>query len=335
MESRLVSINILTYNGQKFIKDCLESVFNQTYKNVGILVIDNGSTDNTLEIISKFVLHSRISVGLIKNKKNLGFAAGHNIGIRNCKGDYIICLNQDLVLDKDFVKEVIKEFEKSPKIGSVQGKIYQLNNKKKTKIIDTVGSIIFKTGEVNDQGQGEKDKGQYDSLKEVFSVNGVAPAYRRTALNDVKLKHEYFDENFFSYAEDVDLGWRLRWRGWKTSFNPKAIIWHDRTSAKIATGGWSIFRKIRKSQSFWIRKMGWRNQWLLFIKNQSLPNAIRFLYWFLLRQVKFFFYLLFFEPKVLICILEIIKLLPKMLRKRRIIMKNRRINSVQICKWFK
>jgi GT2 family glycosyltransferase len=322
---------------------------NQTYKNVEVLIVDNGSTDNTLKIISKFVSHSYIGIELIKNKKNLGFAQGHNIGIEKSRGEFIVCLNQDLILDKDFIKEIVKTFEKNPKIGSVQAKIYQLNKGDpsrlaearrreagKTKIIDTIGSIIFKTGEINDQGQGEKDNRQYDSLSEVFAVNGVAPGYRRKALNDVKLKNEYFDKNFFSYAEDVDLAWRMRWKGWLAKFNPKAIAWHDRTSSKIATGGWSVFRRIRKSQSFWIRKMGYRNQWLLFIKNQSFAIALKFLFWFKLRQVKLFFYLLFFEPSVLILsILELIPLIPKMLIKRRIIMKNRRISNKEMSKWFR
>ena len=335
MESKLVSINILTYNSEKYIENCLNSVLTQTYPNVEVLVIDNNSSDDTVAKIQnlKFKIQN---FRFIENSINLGYTGGNNTGIKQSRGEYVVLLNPDVVLDKDFIKEINKSFEKNPKIGAIQAKIYQLNNHKKTKIIDTVGSIIFKTGEVNDQGQGEKDKGQYNSLKEVFSVNGVAPAYRRTALNDVKLKHEYFDENFFSYVEDVDLGWRLRWKAWKTGFNPNAIIWHDRTSAKIATGDWSVFRKIRKSQSFWIRKMGWRNQWLLFIKNQSFSNALKFLYWFTLRQTKLFLYLLFFEPKVILSsIPEIILLLPKMLKKRRIIMKNRRVSNKEMGKWFR
>jgi len=337
MEPKLVSINILTYNGQKYIEDCLKSVLAQTYKDVEILVIDNASVDDTLKVISKI----RPKIRIICNNKNLGFAKGHNIGIRKSRGEYIVCLNQDLVLDKNFIQEIIKKFEKNSKIGSVQAKIYQLNNGQRTKIIDTVGFSIFKTGRVIDTGQGLKDKGQYDPLNasgqaEIFGVNGVAPAYRRAALNDVKLEEEYLDEDFFCYAEDIDLAWRMRWKGWKAILATKAVAWHDRTSAKESSGGWVTFRKIRKSQSFWVRKMGWRNQWFLFLKNQSLVNAIKFLYWFILRQTKLFLYLLFFEPKVIFSsIPEIIFLLPKMLKKRRIIMKNRRISNKEIGRWFK
>ena len=334
--NKLVSINILTYNSEKYIKDCLKSVFNQTYKNLEVLVIDNNSKDKTREILREIKGNQRV----ILNEKNLGYTGGNNIGIRNSKGEYVILLNPDVVLDKDFVKEIVKSFEKNPKIGAIQAKIYQLNQGKKTKIIDTIGLSIFKTGRIIDTGQGLKDSstslGTSSKLKEVFAVNGNAPAYRRIALNDVRLKDQYLDQDFFCYAEDVDLSWRLRWRDWLLVFAPKAIVWHDRTSAKTSEGGWKLFRQVRKSQSFWIRKMGYRNQWLLFIKNQSLFNALKFLYWFTLRQVKLFLYLLFFEPKVIFSsIPEIIFLLPKMLKKRRIIIKNRKISNKEMGKWFK
>lgn len=330
-KNKLVSINILTYNSEKYIKDCLNSVLNQTYPNIEILVVDNASQDNSLKILEKF----KEEIKLIKNKKNTGYTGGNNLGMKNSRGEYIILLNPDVILDKDFVKEVVKAFEKDSKIGSVQGKIYQLNKGQKTKTIDTVGFTILKSGKILDTGQGIKDEGQYSNVKEIFGVNGNAPTYRREALNDVKLKDDYFDEDFFCYGEDIDLAWRMRWRGWKAVLANNALVWHDRTSSKTANAGWTVFKQVRKSQSLWMRKISWRNQWFLFIKNQSFFNAIKFLPWFILRQTKLFLYLLFFEPKVLVCIKDIIKLLPKILKKRRIIMKNRKISNKQIGKWFK
>lgn len=334
MESKLVSINILTYNSEKYIEKCLESVLNQTYKNLEILLTDNASTDKTLEIIRNIRMPIR-KIRIAVNKKNLGYTGGNNIGIKQSRGEYVILLNPDVILDKNFVKEVINEFEKDPKIGSVQAKIYQLNNGKKTKIIDTIGFTVFKTGKILDTGQGFKNSGQYDNIKEIFGVNGNAPAYRRKALDDVKLEEEYLDEDFFCYAEDIDLAWRMRWKGWKAILTTKAFLWHDRTSSKTADAGWLVFKQVRKSQSFWVRQIGWRNQWFLFIKNLSLINFIIFFPRFFLRQAKLFFYLLIFETKVLGCIIDIIKLTPKMLKKRRIIMKQRKISNKKMRKWFK
>ncbi|MFZ5559724.1 MAG: glycosyltransferase family 2 protein [Patescibacteria group bacterium] len=323
MDSKIVSINILTYNGQKFIEACLNSVLKQTYPNIEVLVVDNNSTDNTIEKVKEILREFKGNQRVILNKRNLGFAGGHNIGIRESRGKYIVCLNQDVVLDKDFVKYGVEATEEDKRIGSVQAKVLQLNNGIRTNIIDTVGFTVFKSGKILDTGQGEKDKGQYDSLIEIFGVNGVAPFYRREALNDVKLGKEYFDEDFFCYAEDFDLAFRFRWNGWKCIYSPKAILWHDRTSSKSAGGGWKEFRMIRKSQLLWMRKISWRNLWLAFIKN--LPLSSFFKLPFLKRQIKFFFYLFFFEPKVLFSIFEIIKLMPRMLSKRKIIMKNKNV----------
>jgi len=319
--NKLASIIILTYNSAKYIENCLGSVFNQTHKNFEILVIDNNSKDETMSRIERIGNNAKIE--LILNKENTGYAAGNNLGIRKSRGEYIFLVNPDVVLDTGFVKEIIDEFEKDSTVGSMQGKIYQLIGNQKTKIIDTLGFEVFKSGRIIDKGQGNKDNGKYDEKKEIFGVNGAVPAYRRRALNEVKLREEYLDEDFFCYVEDIDLAWRLKSMGWKSFFLPTAIAWHDRTSSKSISGGWKKFRETRKSQSLWMRKISWRNTWLLFVKN--LPFSWFFRPQFLKRQIKFFFYLLFFEPRVLFSVFEIIKLLPKMIKKREVILSRKKI----------
>lgn len=329
--NKLVSIIILTYNSEKYIENCLKSVSGQTYDNIEVLIVDNNSKDNSVEII-KNCLSAEASAQagnfrFIENPINLGYAGGNNIGIKQSRGEYVILINPDVVLDKNFVQEIVSEFEKDPKIGSVQGKIYQMNKGVKINIIDTVGFEFFKSGRIIDKGQGEQGNGQYNKSCEIFGVNGAAAVYRRETLNDVELKEEYFDEDFFCYAEDFDLACRARLRGWKSIFNPKAIAWHDRTSSKSVSGGWKEFRRTRKSQSLWMRRISWRNMWLAFIKN--LPLKSFFHPQFLKRQIKFGLYLLFFESRVLLAKFSIIKLLPKMIEKRKFIMKNKKINYVR------
>lgn len=325
--NKLVSIIVLTYNAEKYIKDCLQSIFAQTYKNIEILIIDNVSKDNSVQIVKNIAQDAEIPIQIIENKRNTGYAGGNNLGIEKSRGEYVFIVNPDIVLDENYIEIIVKEFEKNPKIGSVQGKIYQINNGNKTKIIDGVGFEFFKSGRVIDKGQGEKDEGQYNQPCEVFGVNGASAAYRRETLNDVKLKEEYFDEDFFCYAEDFDLAWRANWKGWKCIFSPNAILWHDRTSSKSIGGGWKEFRETRKSQSLWLRKISWRNTWLAYIKNFPLKSF--FYPQFLKRQIKFCLYLLFFEPKVLLAKFEIIKLLPKILKKRKLILKNKKVNYVR------
>lgn len=313
--NKLVSIIVLTYNSEKYIGDCLKSIINQTYRNTEILIVDSNSKDNSVEIAKRILEGYYGNQQIILNDKNLGYAKGNNLGIKQSKGEYIIILNPDVVLDKNFVQEVVGRFEENSKIGSIQAKVYQLNNNQATRIIDTVGFKFFKSGRIIDIGQGKEDETQYDKSSEIFGVNGTAPAYRRVALNSIRLKEEYFDEDFFMYVEDFDLAWRLNSRNWLAIFEPRAIAWHDRTSSKLISGGWKEFRKTRKSQPLWLRKISWRNMWLTYIKN--LPLKSFFCPQFLKRQIKFSLYLAFFEPRVLLAKFQIIKLLPKMLKKRK------------------
>ena len=134
MKNPLVSVNILTYNGENLIEQCLKSVLNQTYPNIEILVIDNASTDRTVEEIRN-PKHEIRNIRVIENKENLGFAAGHNLGIRESRGEYVLCLNQDVVLDKDFLKYGVEAMEKDGEIGSVQGKLLKIQNPKSKQLI--------------------------------------------------------------------------------------------------------------------------------------------------------------------------------------------------------
>jgi len=313
--NKLVSIIVLTYNSEKYIEGCLESIFAQTYKNVEIVVIDNNSKDDSVKLLKEKLKNYKGNQRVIINKENSGYVGGNNAGIKESRGEYVVIVNPDVILKDNYIQEVVNEFEQNPQIGSVQGKYYQLNNGIKTKIIDTVGFKFFKSGRLIDEGQGDEDVGQYEEKREVFGVNGNAAAYRRKTLNDIKYKEEYFDEDFFCYAEDFDLAWRAKTKEWKCVYAPQAILWHDRTSSKTISGGWKTFRAIRKSQPFWIRQISWRNTWLTFIKN--LPLKSFFHPQFIKHQIKLNLYLLFFEPKVLLAKFKIIKLLPKMLKKRK------------------
>ena len=188
--NKLVSVNILTYNAQDLIGSCLESVLKQNYANIEILIVDNASSDNTLRQIAKSKKqNTKFPLRVIGNKRNLGFTAGHNQGIRKSNGEYVLCLNQDVILDKNFVKNAVKTMEVDGKIGAVQGKLYKTTRDtwetqpptSKQGILDSTGLLMFKNRRIVSRGQGEKDKGQY-KRDEIFGVDGAAPLYRRKAL---------------------------------------------------------------------------------------------------------------------------------------------------------
>ena len=121
VKNKLVSVNILTYNAQDLIGSCLKSVLKQTYDNIEVLVIDNASIDKTLDVVRKISPKIRI----IRNENNLGLSIGYNTGIRESKGEYVLCLNQDVVLDKDFIKNTVEAMEIDDKIAVVQGKLFK------------------------------------------------------------------------------------------------------------------------------------------------------------------------------------------------------------------
>ncbi|MEA2089021.1 MAG: glycosyltransferase [Patescibacteria group bacterium] len=134
-----VSINLLTYNGEKYLHDCFNSILAQDYKNFALLIIDNNSSDNSAEIIKKFqtkFADSQIDFRFIQNKKNLGFIKGHNQAIELSDSKYILVLNQDLILAENYLKKIVEFMESCPDCGSATGKILRLTNKQKIDIID-------------------------------------------------------------------------------------------------------------------------------------------------------------------------------------------------------
>jgi GT2 family glycosyltransferase len=234
----IVSIVIVNYNGKEFLKDCLESIYGQSYHNFELILVDNGSTDDSVQ----FVRESFPEAIIIENKKNLGFAKANNQGIKISKGKYIALLNNDTVVDKDWLKNLTKVAESSSnpplppfakggmggfsdkiisgKVGMWAGKILSLEN---PHIIDSVGGLMISNdGIAKGRGRLERDIGQYDREEEVFIPSACAALYRKRMFDEVGL----FDEDFFAYCEDTDLGLRARLAGWKTISAPKAVVYH-------------------------------------------------------------------------------------------------------------
>jgi len=327
--NKLVSINILTYNGQDLIEPCLNSVLKQTYKNFEVLVIDNASDDETLKRAKNF------PVKTIENKKNLGFSAGHNIGIKKSRGGYVLCLNQDIVLDKDFIKHAVEAMKKDDKIGSVQCKLLRIRdiNRPKSKTIDHTGLVILKNRRVIARGQGEKDKGQYKA-GEIFGVDGAAPLYRRKALEDIKIDDEYFDEDFFAYKEDVDLAWRLRLYEWKAVYQPKAVAYHLRTAGERVVQNYISVAKERRKLSRFAKFYSFKNDRLMRIKNELPGLFLRDIFYIIIKEIGAWAYVLIFEQYTWKAIKSLIKQIPKAWRKRETIMTRRRVGSKEMKRWF-
>lgn len=333
-----VLIQIVSWNSYKFLPDCLNSIFNQTYKNFSVLIIDNASTDGTIE----FIKENYPMIMILRNNKNLGFATAHNQGMKLFKNyPYILIANPDIIFEKDWLEKILSVIERDKKIGAISGKLLkiytsepEINEKVKTKIIDSAGIKVSRWRRFINRGEGELDHGQYDKKEEVFGFSGACVLCRRQALEDIKIDGEYFDEDFFSYKEDIDLSYRLRWRGWKIIYFPEAVAYHYRQVSGEKKRISEIIKE-RKNRSPLVRYLSYRNHLFLLIKNESFINFLKDLPWILFYELGKFLYLLFFEQKTFKAFFEIFKKLPKMLKKRKYILENRKVDSKIIRKWFR
>ncbi|MFA5136546.1 MAG: glycosyltransferase family 2 protein [Patescibacteria group bacterium] len=240
------SIVVLNYQGEKFLQQTISSVLDINYprEKYEIIVVDNASTDQSRSIIDQLATdnlpagrqgHQLTTIYL---SKNLGFSAGNNVGVRRSKGEYVILLNNDCTVDKNWLKELVTVTEKDKNIFAVNPKVYL----HKTRKIQNAGIRIFSNGYAQDRGavprnniqEYEEDKGQYDKEEEIDAACAVATLYRKAILEKIGL----FDERFFLYYEDVEISERAKKYGYKIMYSPKAIAYHKHASS---SGQWSPF----------------------------------------------------------------------------------------------
>lgn len=343
----LVSVSLLLWHSEKFIVGCLESLFAQTYGNFELLVSDNNDpeftdrgTKEAKEIINQY--SDRQEIKFFDNGRNIGFTAGHNQNTARARGKYVLWLNHDIILAPDFLERALAVLERHEGAYGVQARCLRLKQTdgkfEKTDIIDNFGLVMLKNRRIIGRGQGQPAKGEYLKEEEVFGVDGAVPLLRKEALEDAKIclgDHcEYMDEDFLSYKEDVDLAWRLRLFGWKAIYSPEVVAWHARGSGDSAkTNYFGIIKERLKINDF-AKKLAFRNQRLMQIKNETWPLLLVHLPRFLSKEILAWGYFLIFEWRNREAIGGIFKLLPKMLKKRKIIMKKKKASFREAVKWF-
>lgn len=223
VECPKVTIVILNWNSKKHLSECLPSVFNQSYPNYEVILVDNGSTDGSVE----FVRENYPQVKIIKLDKNYGTAKGYNIGIEEALKDenvrYIAFLDNDTKADRNWLSELVKAAENDEemrkKVGMWASKILRMDN---PKVIDTTGVILKWWGTTINRGRGEIDRGQFDNKLNIFCANTTSCLFKREMFEEVGL----FDESFFADHELPDLAWRARKKGWKAKYVPTSIVYH-------------------------------------------------------------------------------------------------------------
>lgn len=209
-----VTIIIPNYNGKHFMEPCLASLRNQSFQDFKILVVDNASSDGSVE----YMKDHYPEIEIIALDKNYGFSKAVNVGIQHSKTPYVILLNNDTTVDSHYVEEMIKAIEHSPRIFSVSSKMIQMYH---PELIDSAGDLYTILGWGVCRGSGRPST-NYTKPEEIFTACAGAAIYRRSAFNRIG----YFDENHFAYLEDIDVGYRAKIHGYKNMYCPTALVYH-------------------------------------------------------------------------------------------------------------
>ena len=332
MARKKLVVSLVTYNGEAYMRACLDSVIGQTFSDIELVIFDNASKDKTLEIIDACAPHARIIV----SPDNIGFCAGHNAVIRNTDSDYILVLNQDVILKPDYCERLVAFLDKNSDYGVASGLLVSEMGQGLTKsdfgaTVDTCGIRMNWAQRPANIGAGEPISRAGDS-REVWGVSAAAALYRRSSLEDIALtmegeERQIFDEDFFMYHDDSDVSYRLRWRGWRAWFDAKAIAAHARTRRD---GRGEFFKRTSKQINYW----SYRNRWFFLIKNASKGILLRSGLAIFVFEAAKLVYLVLFERDTLKALGKVKSGWARMKLKRAMIMDRRTVNDAQMREFF-
>jgi GT2 family glycosyltransferase len=245
------SVIILNWNGKHLLRECLDSVLAQSFRDFEILVVDNGSTDGSTEYLRA---EYRDRVRLVPLGKNLGFSGGNNVGIGRARGAWVVFLNNDTQADPRWLEELHAAAGRHQDVPVFACKVLNYSRRDE---IDTVGHLLYPDGISRGRGRLEKDTGQYDREEEVIFPSGCAAAYRKDLLDAIG----GFDESFFAYCDDTELGIRARLFGARCLLVPKAVVYHKYS----ATGGtYSEFKVYQVERNrVWVLMKYFPLRWIL------------------------------------------------------------------------
>lgn len=259
----LVSVTLVTYNSGRFIKRCLESVLEQKYPNLEVIIVDNASTDGTVDLLEPFADRCRIYY----NDKNIGFAAAQNQAISLSNAEWVLTLNPDVLLLPNFVQNMVDAGNVDPKVGTVCGKLLSILatfDLPDEQLVDSTGIYFTPMLRHLDRGSQEVDQGHYINFEYVFGATAAAALYRRSMIDDISIHDEFFDPDFFVYREDADVAWRAQLLGWRCLYTPLARGYHVR----------NVLPGNRRALPPEINMHSVKNRFLMRIKNMT-PDLYR------------------------------------------------------------
>lgn len=235
-EPASVAVVIANWNRRDLLAACLRSLAAQTLPPTEIAVVDNGSTDGSVQMVKTLCsseAFASIRLFVIENLENRGFCEANNQGIAATAAPFVALLNNDAEAEPQWLEALVNIFEGQPDVGMAASKILVWED---PSIIDKAGHVMYPDGQNRGRGHGAKDLGQYDRVEEVLWPDGCAAMYRRAMLDEIG----HFDEDFFAYADDADLGLRARWAGWSCLYAPNAVVRHHRGSTLGLESTWRL-----------------------------------------------------------------------------------------------
>ena len=221
--SERVAVIVPNWNGARLLPACLESLRQQRFKDFVTYVVDNGSGDESVELLRRRFPE----VVVVELPENRGFSAAMNAGIRASRAEYVAALNNDTEADSLWLGELVRVLDTRPDMGFCASKILDFADRT---VIDSFGDGYTRLGLAFKIGAAQRDDGRFNAPIEVFSACAAASIYRRAMLDDIGV----FDEDFFCYMEDVDLGMRARLAGYGCLAVPTARVYHI---GSASTGG--------------------------------------------------------------------------------------------------
>lgn len=236
-----VSILIVNYNGAEVLKDCLESLRQVTYPRFEVVVVDNASTDSSIEVLAR-----QPAVRVLRSNHNRGFAGGNNFGLPSCSGQIILLLNNDTIVTPDFLQPLIEYLSEHPRVGIVQGKMILSRH---GNALDVCGSFLTRFGFLYHYGYWKQDARKYNHSYPVFTVKGACLMFRRELIAAVG--GYLFNEDFFCYYEETDFCHRAWLAGFEVHFVHRSTIQHlqGTTSERTQANGF-VLRQYLANQTF-------------------------------------------------------------------------------------
>jgi GT2 family glycosyltransferase len=293
MRSDAAAVVVVNYTGERFLRECIESARSQTVRPAEIVVVDNASSDRSVELIRE----NFPGITLLPQGKNQYFCRGSNIGLAATSAPFVLLLNNDAFLEPDYIERALEPMLRDERVGAVTGKILRPDRE----TVDSAGQELARSRKPLDRGYGQQDGGQFDDECEVFGAGGVAPLLRRRMLADISVGGQVFDEAFVHFQEDLDLAWRARNLGWKAWYTPAAVAYHHRGGtgqSEPARQTWArnfAFANLPSELQYHLLK----NRYAAMAKNDRLGSWLLGLPWILLYELKILTYLLLIKPSLI------------------------------------